>query len=85
MSLGVDEDVGLEERECVTNMWGRGTYDLDIPVDDVLFVHIFHAPRYFQQLASRRGYDEQRVVRREHTNSSLETSLLFLRYSLRLE
>ena len=31
---------------------GKGTHDLEVPVDDVQFVHVFHTACYFQQLTS---------------------------------
>ena len=54
MPAGINEDIRLDKRECVINVWPEeGAYDFEVPVDYVKFVQVFYAACYFRQLASR--------------------------------
>ena len=54
MSGGIHKDIGLEKRERVANARDGGMYNLNVSVDDVQFVHLFHTACYSQQLSARR-------------------------------
>lgn len=63
MPTSVDEDVGLDERERVAEMWmEEGSYNLKVSVDDVGAVQVIHGARHLQQLMSR-YQDDDRVMR----------------------
>ena len=41
MSTNINQDISLDERQRVTNMWVEEmTYNLKVPVDGIKFVHI---------------------------------------------
>lgn len=54
MSISVDEDVGLDERERMIKIWEEeGPHNLKVPMNGVGAVHVLQDACYFKQLMSR--------------------------------
>ena len=55
MPATINEDVRLDERERMINVWvEEGANNLEVSVNKVKFVHVFYAVCYFRELVSDR-------------------------------